>query len=105
MKMWTGKDVSVPYANFDKQRNAISEAPGVNQLGRIGTTPGLVYEQASVAPNSETPHREIGYDYLVTFDIDGANEAKVRNCSVLRMPYFIFPIRSVACWVLPVTVI
>ena len=96
VKMWTGKDVSVPYANFDKQRNAISEAPGVNQLGRIGTTPGLVYEQASVAPNSETPHREIGYDYLVTFDIDGANEAK--GTELFRSPDAVFylsdPIRG-----------
>ena len=41
VKMWTGKDVSVPYADFDKQRNAISEAPGVNQLGRIGTHTGI----------------------------------------------------------------
>ena len=96
VKMWTGKDVSVPYADFDKQRNAISEAPGVNQLGRIGTTPGLVYEQASVAPNSETPHREIGYDYLVTFDIDGANEAK--GTELFRSPDAVFylsdPIRG-----------
>ena len=94
--MWTGKDVSVPYADFDKQRNAISEAPGVNQLGRIGTTPGLVYEQASVAPNSETPHREIGYDYLVTFDIDGADEAK--GTELFRSPDAVFylsdPIRG-----------
>lgn len=90
------KDVSVPYADFDKQRNAISEAPGVNQLGRIGTTPGLVYEQASVAPNSETPHREIGYDYLVTFDIDGADEAK--GTELFRSPDAVFylsdPIRG-----------
>ena len=96
VKMWTGKDVSVPYADFDKQRNGISEAPGVNQLGRIGTTPGLVYEQASVAPNSETPHREIGYDYLVTFDIDGADEAK--GTELFRSPDAVFylsdPIRG-----------
>ena len=96
VKMWTGKDTSVPYADFDKQRNAISEAPGVNQLGRIGTAPGLVYEQASVAPGSKTPHREIGYDYLVTFDIDGADEAK--GTELFRSPDAVFylsdPIRG-----------
>lgn len=96
VKMWTGKDTSVPYADFDKQRNAISEAPGVNQLGRIGTALGLVYEQASVAPGSKTPHREIGYDYLVTFDIDGADEAK--GTELFRSPDAVFylsdPIRG-----------
>ena len=96
VKMWTGKDTSVPYADFDRQRNAISEAPGVNQLGRIGTAPGLVYEQVSVAPGSKTPHREIGYDYLVTFDIDGVDEAK--GTELFRSPDAVFylsdPIRG-----------
>lgn len=76
VKMWTGKGTSVPYADFDRQRQTVSEAPGVNQMGKIGNAPGLVYEQASVAPGSKTPHREIGYNYLVSFDIEGANEAK-----------------------------
>ena len=64
-----------------------------------------MYEQASVAPNSETPHREIGYDYLVTFDIDGANEAK--GTELFRSPDAVFylsdPIRGMLG--LPVTVI
>ncbi|MEG2573745.1 MAG: family 20 glycosylhydrolase [Bacteroides sp.] len=76
VKMWTGKNPTVSYAKFNIQRNKLSEAPGVNQLGRIGNSPGLVYEQASVIPGNTTPHREIGYNYKVTFDIDGANETK-----------------------------
>ena len=75
VKMWTGVSKSVPYEEFDQQRHALSEAPGVNQLGRLSKTPGLAYEQASVAPNSTLPVKEIGYNYRVSFDIDGTKEA------------------------------
>ena len=75
VKMWTGVSKSVPYEEFDKQRHALSEAPGVNQLGRLSKTPGLAYEQANIAPNSTLPVKEIGYNYRVSFDIDGTKEA------------------------------
>ena len=75
VKMWTGVSKSVPYEEFDKQRHALSEAPGVNQLGRLSKTPGLAYEQKNVAPNSTLPVKEIGYNYRVSFDIDGTKEA------------------------------
>lgn len=88
VKMWTGKNPAVAYADFDKQRHHISEAPGVNQLGRIGNVAGLVYEQSSVTPGTTTPHREIGYDYKVTFDIDGADEAK--GTELFRSPDAVF---------------
>lgn len=96
VKMWTGKNPAVAYADFDKQRHRISEAPGVNQLGRIGHAAGLVYEQPVVAPGSTTPHREVGYNYKVTFDIDGADEAK--GTELFRSPDAVFylsdPIRG-----------
>lgn len=88
VKMWTGKNPAVAYADFDKQRHRISEAPGVNQLGRIGHAAGLVYEQPVVAPGSTTPHREVGYNYKVTFDIDGAAEAK--GTELFRSPDAVF---------------
>ena len=75
VKMWTGVSKTVPYEEFDKLRHNLSEAPGVNQLGRLCKTPGLAYEQAMVAPNSTLPVQEIGYNYRVEFDIDGAKEA------------------------------
>ncbi len=73
VKMWTGATVATPYDEFDARRHALSEAPGVNQAGRIGGS-GLVYELAEVAPGSTTPHREIGYGYRVEFDVEGAAE-------------------------------
>lgn len=76
VKMWTGKDTKLPYAEFNQKRMALSEAPGVNILGRIGNGKELVYEANVVYPNMKTPHREIGYDYTVSFDIEGTNETK-----------------------------
>ena len=36
VKTWTGKETSLPFKVYNEKRSAISEAPGVNQLGRIG---------------------------------------------------------------------
>ena len=88
VKMWTGVSKSVPYEAFDKQRHALSEAPGVNQLGRLSKTPGLAYEQANVTPNSTLPVQEIGYNYRVEFDIDGAKE--VMGTELFRSPDAVF---------------
>lgn len=76
VKMWTGKATTLPYAEFDRKRMSVSEAPGVNILGRIGDGEELVYEAETVYPGMKTPHREIGYDYTVSFEVDGAAEAK-----------------------------
>lgn len=96
VKMWDGKNATLPYGEFNRQRMLISEAPGVNQLGRIADAPGLVYEQAVVTPGSKTPHREIGYNYKVTFDVEGADEAM--GTELFRSPDAVFylsdPIRG-----------
>ena len=72
-KTW-GAQAGLPYADFDRLRQGLSEAPGVNQLGRIGRTDGLVYEVAEVRPGSSLAHEEIGYGYTVSFDLEAANE-------------------------------
>lgn len=96
VKMWTGTATSLPYNEFNRMRETLSEAPGVNQMGRIGNAPGLVYEQANVAPKSRTPHREIGYGYRVTFDVEGA--AETPGTELFRSPDAVFylsdPIRG-----------
>lgn len=95
-KMWTGEAVSLPYAEFDRRRAALSEAPGVNQLARIGTVPALVYERAEVRPGDSSAYPEIGYDYTVSFDIEGADEK--RGTVLFRSPNAVFylsdPIRG-----------
>lgn len=72
-KTW-GAQTGLPYADFDRLRQGLSEAPGVNQLGRIGRTEGLVYEVAEVRPNTSLAHEEIGYGYTVSFDLEAADE-------------------------------
>lgn len=95
-KMWSAQEPSMSYADFDQARHAISEAPGVNQMGKLGHAPGLVYELSSLLPNSSTPHREIGYNYQVNFDIEGADEAL--GTELFRSPTAVFylsdPIRG-----------
>lgn len=75
-KMWAGTQVSVPFEQFDELRHALSEAPGVNQMGKIGNKPALVYETDKLVAGSETPFTEIGYDYTISFDIKGTAEDK-----------------------------
>ena len=75
-KTWDGTHVSVPYQEFDSLRHRLSEAPGVNELARVGTEPALVYEAATIVPGQELPIPEIGYNYTVEFDIEAVPEAE-----------------------------
>lgn len=76
VKTWCGMNTSLSYNEFNEQRNKLSEAPGVNQLGRIGDVPGLVYERENVNAGDVLPYEEIGYDYTVSFDIEYDDEIK-----------------------------
>lgn len=88
VKMWTGKDTNLPYAEFNTARTAISEAPGVNVAGRIGTTPRAVYNLEQLKPGMETGVKEIGYHYTVSFDIKAAAEEK--GTELFRSPDAVF---------------
>lgn len=88
VKMWTGEGREQPYEAFDASRKGLSEAPGVNQAGRIGKKGGLVYEQAAVAPNSVLPHREAGGNYVVKFDLKGQPEKP--GTELFRSPTAVF---------------
>lgn len=88
VKMWSAKNTSLPFADFNTNRQLLSEAPGVNQLGRIQLTPGVAYEQAVVNPGSSTPHREVGYGYQVSFDVVGAEETP--GSELFRSPNAVF---------------
>lgn len=86
-KTWDAK-VTMSYAEFDSKRQLLSEAPGVNQMGRIGRQKGLVYQDEQVLPEESLPVREIGYGYTVTFDLEAEPE---NNGTVLfRSPDAVF---------------
>ena len=96
VKMWTGAQTGIPYETFNEKRALLSEAPGVNQLARIGKKPELVYERSTVAPRSTSDYPEIGYNYTVSFDITGAKESE--GTELFRSPNAVFylsdPIRG-----------
>lgn len=96
VKMWTGAQTGIPYETFNEKRALLSEAPGVNQLARIGKKPELVYERSTVAPGNTSDYPEIGYNYTVSFDITGAKESE--GTELFRSPNAVFylsdPIRG-----------
>ena len=104
VKTWDAK-VTVPYAEFDANRQLLSEAPGVNQMGKIGKKPGLVYQKDEVRAGETLPYPEVGYGYTVSFDLELRLNLAEQNSSVLRTLCSIWQILSAVCSALPVTVI
>lgn len=88
VKMWTGKDCTTSYEDFNTQRLALSEAPGVNICGRIGTKPRAVYNRETLQPGTVTGLKEIGYQYTVSFNVQAAAEAK--GTELFRSPDAVF---------------
>lgn len=88
VKMWTGKDCTTSYEDFNTQRQTLSEAPGVNICGRIGTKPRAVYNRETLQPGTVTGVKEIGYQYTVSFNVQAAAEAK--GTELFRSPDAVF---------------
>ncbi len=75
-KTWAGKRVSLSYKDFDEKRASLSEAPGVNELARHGKPGTVALSVETVIPGSKQKISEIGYNYSVSFHVDGVNESK-----------------------------
>lgn len=76
LKTWRAKETKISYDDYEAQRPKLSEAPGVNELGRWGLQAAEVFTQAKVEAGATLPREEIGYDYTVSFTLDVATEAK-----------------------------
>ena len=76
VKCWSGKLRELPYVEFDKKRKDLSEAPGVNELALFGQQPREVYSADELKASAELPIEEIGYDYTISFSLEGAPEQK-----------------------------
>ena len=78
VKMWTGAKPAVPYEEFDKARLALSDAPGLNIVGRFSGEKRTLVEVPALKPAAnlvkKTGIREVGYEYSVSFDIEAAKE-------------------------------
>lgn len=77
-KTWDGKNVTVPFEEFDVKRKNLSEAPGINRLGRRVPSDGEELKEfwsiGELKPNSEYPFENVGYDYRVEFTVEGEDE-------------------------------
>ena len=73
-KMWRSNEVSFSFEEFNRKRMSLSEAPDVNQLGRLGHDQELIYEADSLLPCTKLPYKEIGYDYTISFDINNLDD-------------------------------
>ena len=78
-KTWTGAAFTVPFEEFDARRRLLSEAPSVNLMGRRVADDGsgeyrTFWTLDELAPDSGYPFEDVGYDYRIEFDIEGADE-------------------------------
>lgn len=73
-KCWSANGITVPFESFDKQRLALSEAPGVHELGLYMKKPGILMELAKLSATSNFEKEFIGYNYRVSFTIEGQGE-------------------------------
>lgn len=76
LKCWTGAKTTLAYDTYDRLRKTLSEAPGVNELGRLGQTGNVVLEKPELKAGEQLDAEEIGYNYAVSFTIDGKQEEK-----------------------------
>ena len=88
VKCWSGKLRELPYADFDKKRMELSEAPGVNVLARHGKPQSQVFDADEIKSNTELPLKEIGFGYTISFKLEGATEAK--GTELFRSPHAVF---------------
>ena len=72
---WNYFNRTVPFHEFDTKRNILSEAPGVNELGRFkGEPKSVVYSLSEVKPGKEYPVKEAGSFHTINFHLDAAKE-------------------------------
>ena len=98
VKTWTRDQASLSFADFNKKRKILSEAPGVNQLARVGDGISLVYETEEITPGSAIGLTEIGYNYTVSFDLQSMNETE--GTELFRSPNAVFYLSDPICGLL-----
>lgn len=75
VKCWTGQLTSVAYSTFESKRQLLAEAPGVNELGKIGKLP-LALSELLPDKALNLPVNEIGYGHKISFSIECKPELK-----------------------------
>ena len=74
---WSPTYKTLPFKEFDSKRTTLSEAPGVNELGRFkGEPQSVVYSLSEVKAGKRYPTVEAGYGHSVSFHIDFLKESR-----------------------------
>lgn len=79
VKMWNAKTATLPFDEFEKKRNLLSEAPALNLLGRPAKAQkGIVFQVKKPAKgkNLNQSLTDIGYDYRVSFNLKAKENPK-----------------------------
>lgn len=76
VKMWTGGRGLRPFEQFESLRQNLSEAPGVNIMGRVRNGKGIILQKETLASGESTGMKEIGYGYRVDFTLKAADNPK-----------------------------
>ena len=75
-KTWAAQLTSVPFQQFDSKRLALSEAPGVNALGRVPGHATLSLGEVKAGQDLGLPVPEVGFGHRITFTVHCRKEDK-----------------------------
>ena len=73
-KTWTAALTTLPYDQFEQKKGVLSEAPGVNEMGR--TKAPMSLNEVKAGHDLGLPVNEVGFGHRITFTVDCKAEAK-----------------------------
>ena len=73
-KTWTAALTTLPFDLFEQKKGLLSEAPGVNEMGR--TKAPMSLNEVKAGHNLGLPVSEVGFGHRITFTVDCKTEAK-----------------------------
>ena len=73
-KSWTAALTTLPYDQFEQKKGVLSEAPGVNGMGR--TKAPMSLNEVKAGHDLGLPVSEVGFGHRITFTVDCKAEAK-----------------------------
>ena len=73
-KTWTAALTTLPFDLFEQKKGLLSEAPGVNEMGR--TKAPMSLNEVKAGHNLGLPVSEVGFRHRITFTVDCKAEAK-----------------------------
>ena len=73
-KTWTAALTTLPFDQFEQKKGLLSEAPGVNEMGR--TKAPMSLNEVKAGHDLGLPVNEVGFGHRITFTVDCKAEAK-----------------------------